>query len=95
MAFFLEYKDARFHVDKKYREMGYARARELIEFYTSAEIITFSDRTKLSEFLNLVYKLDRDIKQEKRKANKLKKEKIKNDKIYKRIGKSKNTIEIG
>lgn len=72
MAYFLEYKIARAQVDKKYREMGYDRARELVKFYTSAEIITFSDRTKLSEYLNLIYKLDRDIKQEKRKFNKLK-----------------------
>ena len=72
MEYFLEYKDALYQIDKKYREMGYDRARELIKFYSSAEIITFSDRTKLSEFLNFVYKLDRDIKQEKRKANKLK-----------------------
>lgn len=77
MAFFLEYKDARFQIDKKYREMGYDRARNLIEFYSNAEVITFSDRTKLSDYLNLIYKLDRDIKQEKRKANKLKREKNK------------------
>ena len=77
MGFFLEYKDARYQIDKKYREMGYDRARALIEFYSSAEIITFSDRTKLSEYLNLVYKVDRNIKQEKRKANKLKREKNK------------------
>lgn len=73
MAYFLEYKIARKQVDKKYQEMGYERARELIKYFTSAEVITFSDRTRLSKYLNAVYKLDQDLKTLKRKTNKLKK----------------------
>lgn len=77
MVHYLEYKEIRYLLDKKYREMGYERARELIEFFSSAELITFSDRTKLSEYLNLVYKLDQDIKRKKRQDNKRKKRKKK------------------
>ena len=73
MAYFLEYKTARGQVDKKYQQMGYERARALIQYFSSAEVITFSDRTKLSEYLNAIYQVDNDIKQSKRKAIKLKK----------------------
>ncbi len=66
MNYFLEYKKAREQVDKKYQEMGYDRARELIKFFSSAEVITFSDRTKLSEYLNLIYKTDQDLKRRKK-----------------------------
>ena len=77
MVYYLEYNDAREQVDKKYREMGYERARELIKYFSSAEVITFADRTRLSDYLNAIYCNDQDKKRKKRQANKLKRKKKK------------------
>lgn len=78
MIRYIEYTKLRSLVDEKYHKMGYDRARDLIKFFSEAELLTLQDRAKLMEYLNLVYKLDTDRKREKRKFNKLRR-KNKND----------------